>query len=333
MYFFELDKLQQDRCRKALESVASCVFVEDSLSKDNVDEYKDAEYIVCFIYSDLSAEVLDELPKLRGIITMSVGTDHIDLSEAAKREITVSNVPAYGANTVAEHTAALLLAISRRIIDSVQRTKEGDYDYSGLTGFDLADKSIAVLGTGKIGAHLIGILNGLRMKIYAYDPHPNLELVEKYGVEYMSFIEAISAADIITCHMPLNDHTRHILDREQFAKMKDGVVILNTARGGLINVPALLEALESGKVAYAGLDVLEEENLLREESELFSKHFNLKDYQLALANHALMKHPKVIVTPHNAFNSVEALDNILSTTIDNILAVLSGKPINSVSAK
>jgi len=328
--FFEVEPWEERILRDRLQSERDCEFYSEKLAEDNIQLAQGADIIVTFIYSDLSARVLDQLTTLKGIVTMSVGTDHIDLREANRRGIVVSNVPSYGPNTVAEHTMALLLALSRNIIPSVKRTREGDYDYTGLSGWDLLGRTIGVIGTGKIGSLVVKAAYGFGMKIIAYDPKPNKELSERYGAEYLSLPEILRTADVISLHVPLSPENHHMLGRREFALMKRGMVLINTARGGLIDVNALLWALDEGIVRQVGTDVLEEEGLIREEKELFSRHFNLKDYQTALAGHVLMHHPKVLVTPHNAFNSRESLRNILDTTIKNVQGIISGDPINVV---
>ncbi len=328
---FEVEPWEQEFLKDKLQHKVELEFFNHRLSYDNIHEAATADYIVSFIYSDLSHLVLTHLNKVKGIATMSVGVDHIDLGEAASRHIVVSNVPAYGPNTVAEHTVALLLAMSRKIVESVERTRDGVYEYTGLSGWDLSGKTLGVVGTGKIGAHVAQIAHGLDMKLIGSDPHPNTELTEKLGIEYMPLNDVLGKADVITVHVPLTPENKHMLSTEQFKLMKKGVVILNTARGGLIDASALLTALDDGTVAQAGIDVLEDEGLLKEEKEFFSPYFKLKDYQMAMADHALMRHPHVLLTPHNAFNSKESMHNILNTTIENIEGMVSGDPINTVS--
>lgn len=329
--FFEVEPWEETFLRDKLEHHAELTFYPHRLTPDNTDEAKDADVIGAFIYSDFSHLVLEKLPKLKGIVTMSVGCDHIDLDEAARRRIVVSNVPRYGPNTVAEHAMALLLALSRNIIPSVERTRHGQYDYAGLSGWDLSGKTIGVIGTGKIGALVAKAAQGFNMHVLGYDPKPNPELTEKLGVEYMPLSDILKTADVISLHVPLIEATKHMLSTEQFAVMKNGMIIINTARGGLIDSDALLQALNDGTVRQAALDVLEDENLLKEEKQLYSQYFNLQDYQTAMTDHVLMRDPRVIVTPHNAFNSKESLQNILQTTVDNLLGLLSGDPTNVVS--
>ncbi|HSX41967.1 MAG TPA: NAD(P)-dependent oxidoreductase [Candidatus Saccharimonadales bacterium] len=329
--FFEVEPWEQDFLRDKLEHHAELSFFSHRLTFDNVHEAENANYIAAFIYSDFSQTVLDKLPHLKGLATMSVGCDHIDLPEAARRKIIVSNVPNYGPNTVAEQTMALLLALSRNIVPSVERTRHGEYDYTGLSGWDLNGKTIGVVGTGKIGALVAQAAKGLGMKVVGYDPKPNPAVAQKTGLEYMPLPELLKQSDVITLHVPLCDETKHMLSTEQFKQMKKGAVLINTARGGLVDINALIEALDNGTVAQAGLDVLEDENILKEERQLFSKYFNLHDYQTAMADHVLMRDPRVIVTPHNAFNSKESLHNILQTTVDNIVGMMTGDATNIVN--
>lgn len=328
VFFYEVDAAEQEYFTQVLEHKAELYFSPHRLTYDNVAEAAEADYIVSFIYSDLSHRSLDQLKNLKGIATMSVGIDHIDVDEAARRNIKISNVPAYGPNTVAEHTIALLLAMSRNIVPSVERTRAEIYDYAGLTGWDLMGRTLGIIGTGKIGAHVARIAWGLGMKIIAFDPKPNQTLVDRFDVQYLAFDDVLKTADVLTLHVPGSAENKHLLSKEQFALMKRGVVLLNTARGSLIDPEALIMALDQGTVFQAGLDVLEEEGLLKEEKQFFSQYFDMKSYQTALANHELMRNPRVLVTPHNAFNSREALANILQTTAQNVEGMLTNDFIN-----
>lgn len=328
--FFEVEPWEQEFFKDKLGSKAELVFYNHRLTYDNLHEAAEADYLATFIYSDLSHNVLEHLRRLKGIATMSVGVNHIDMEEASRRKIIVSNAPTYGPNTIAEHTMALLLALSRKIVPSVERTKGGIYEYEGLTGWDLLGKTIGIIGTGKIGSFVAKMASGFGMRILAYDPHPNQELKEKFAVEYVTLPQLLRHSDIITLHVPLTDENRRMIAWEQFKLMKRGVVLLNTARGGLIDIDAMLKALNEGIVSEAGIDVLDDEVLLKEEKQFFSRYFHLRDYQTALAEHALMRHPKVLATPHNAFNSKESLRKILQTTVENLEGMMSGDPVNVV---
>jgi len=328
--FFEVEPWEQEYLKDKLQGKVDLEFFSHRLSYDNVHEAAQADYISSFIYSDLSHQVIDHLRKLKGIATMSVGVDHIDVEEAHRRGVIITNVPSYGPNTVAEHAMALLLSISRRIVESVERTRHGLFDYNGLAGWDLKGKTIGVIGTGKIGAHVVRIANGLDMKIIAYDPFPSEELTSKFGAEYMTLEKLLSQSDVITLHVPLTDKNKHMLSDKEFKQMKKGMTVINTARGALIDPEALVEALNNGTVKHAGIDVFEQESLLTEERQLKSRYFKLQEFQSAMTNHVLLHHPKVTATPHNAFNSEESIKNILDTTVDNVIGLVTGDPVNVV---
>lgn len=289
-----------------------------------------AHIISVFIYSDLDASVLSLLPSLRMIATRSTGYDHIDMTYCREHNIVVSNVPSYGANTVAEHTFALLLSLSRNIYQARERTLRNDFSFHGLQGFDLMGKVLGVIGTGQIGQHVIRIAKGFEMRVLAYDPHQDAAISERLGFEYVGLDALLAHSDVISLHCPLTAETQHLIGTQAFQKMKKGVYLINTARGGLIDTAALLRALDVGIVAGAGLDVLEEEEAVREERELLSGRFDGHKLQAVLRNHVLAKHERVILTPHIAFNSREAVERILKTTLENIAAYLAQAPDNVV---
>jgi D-lactate dehydrogenase len=307
--------------------------IEESLRDTNVGRYADAEIISTFIYSKLGRDVLDQLPSLRLIATRSTGFDHIDLLYCAERGITVCNVPTYGENTVAEHVFALLLAISHRLPEAVDKARRGPFSPEGLEGFDLQGKTLGVIGTGSIGWHVIRIAKGFGMKVVAFDVRPDLDLAETLGFRYASFDELLAGADVITLHAPATPETQDMLSDSAFDRMKHGVIVINTARGSLIDSRALIQALHSGKVAGAGLDVLPDEPLIREEAELIGGIFrDQHDLRDLVANHVLLRMPNVVVTPHSAFNTREAVARIVETTVANISAFIDGRPQNVVVA-
>ncbi len=294
-----------------------------------------AEAIAIFVDSKINKQLLATMPRLKLITTMSTGFDHIDLAETKKRSITVCNVPTYGENTVAEHTMALILAISRKLFLSVKRVKEGVFDYHDMRGFDLAGKTVGVIGTGHIGKNVIQMLGGFNMRIIAYDPFPDRAFAKKTGVSYMPLSKLLSQSDIITLHTPLLPSTYHLINKKTIKKIKRGAHIVNTARGGLIDPEALLLGLETGHIAGAGLDVLEKEEFIKHPEELLladgkktTGRDAMENTKVSLFNNILIDHPKVIVTPHNAFNSVEAVERIFAVTIDNINAFMNGRTQN-----
>jgi len=290
---------------------------------------KDTEILGVFVDSKVDKTVFDALPKLKMIATFSTGFDHIDLKEAKKRKIPVCNVPTYGENTVAQHALALLLALSRKLFQSVKIVKEGIYDYHGLRGFDLKGKTIGIIGTGHIGIHLIDMLDGFEANIIAYDAFPNPELTKTHKFKYVSLNKLYSDSDVISLHVPLFPTTYHIINKTAVKKMKDGVYIINTARGGLTDPEALVWGLENDKIAGVGTDVLEEETYFQNPEKVLNLK-NGEELRRTLMENILIDHPNTIVTPHNAFNSTEALKRIIDTSLDNIKKFLNGEIQNNV---
>jgi len=306
----------------------------DGHLQDNSDVTDDkAEILTIFVKSKIGAGELDRFPNLKAIVTRSTGYDHIDLEECKKRNITVSNVPTYGENTVAEMAFALLLALSRRIYDGYKQVVEdGNFSPKGLTGFDLKGRTLGVVGSGHIGQYAIRIGNGFGMKVIAFDVHQNEDLAKELGFEYVSFDELLERSDVVTLHVPYNEHTHHMINQENISKMKKGSVIINTARGPVLETDAVIKGLQSGTLAGAGLDVLEEEEHMLDGMDLLMEDKpNSEALQTVLQNQYLIDHPNVIITPHNAFNTTEALKRILDTTVENINAASEGKAINLVN--
>lgn len=295
----------------------------------------EVEALSIFVTSHIGAEELYRFPKLKFIATRSTGFDHIDLTETAKRGIKVSNVPSYGENTVAEQAFALLLCISRKIYESYKQIEQGGkFSSDGLKGFDLRGKTIGIVGLGRIGIHMARIAHGFEMNILAYDKFPNDQAVKDYSVKYVAFDELLAESDIISLHAPYMKETHHLINLDNIKKIKKGAYLINTARGGLVDTSALIRGLQDGILAGAGLDVLEEENFMLDELSLLNnQHPNAESLKTILENHYLIDHPRVIITPHNAFNTQEAIERIIGTTIDNIKGFLGGTVANEVVVK
>ncbi|MEX0758243.1 MAG: hydroxyacid dehydrogenase [Tistlia sp.] len=307
-------------------------FVEAPLTAGNAARFADAEIVSTFIYSRLDRAALEQLPKLRLIATRSTGYDHVDRAWCAERDVALSNVPSYGENTVAEHVFALLLALSHRLPESLERARSGRFSPEGLQGFDLAGRTLGVVGTGSIGRHVVRIARGFEMRVLAHDPAADPTLAERLGFRYVDFETLLAESDVISLHAPATPETKHLLDAVAFRRMKDGAVVINTARGSLIDSRALILALRSGKLAGAGLDVLPEEPLIREEVELICSIFcDRHDLREVVADHVLLRLPNVVVTPHSAFNTREAVGRIVETTVANIRGFLAGQPQNLVA--
>ncbi|MDO8513032.1 MAG: hydroxyacid dehydrogenase [bacterium] len=329
--FFELEDWEKDYITKNLTS-HDLIFFEESLTDDFNSDLSKVEVLSVFIYSKIDKTTLSKMPNLKFIATRSTGFDHIDIEACKERNIEVSNVPTYGENTVAEHCFALILALSRNIIPSIEKVRRGDFSLDGLRGFDLKGKTLGVIGTGNIGKHVIRMANGFELKILGYDHKEDQELVTKYGLKYVPIDKLLQNSDIISLHLPDNPQTHHLINKEKISQIKEGAYLINTSRGGLIDTEALVNALTDGKLAGAGLDVLEEECNIKEERQILSKQFPKKCLLLDIANNILIKNEKVIITPHNAFNSQEALLRILSATVENIQSYILKNPKNLINA-
>ena len=274
-----------------------------------------------FIYSNFTKEVLDYFPKLKLIATRSTGTDHIDKKECRRRKIAILNVPEYGTNTVAEHTWGLILSLTRKIYPSIDQIKEqANFSRENLCCTDVFGKTLGLVGCGKIGKRVGEIARVFGCHVIAYDPYYSAKDLAGIGFLKAELSDVYQKADIISFHAPLTPETKHIFSRKEVALLKKGVYIVNTARGGLLETKALLEGLQNGLIAGVGLDVLENEEELMEEAEGWhGRKLEKAVLEIALQNHMLIHNPRVIVTPHNAFNSSEALERIMQVTANNIL--------------
>ena len=326
----EVHDWEEAYLRERVAGAHTVVVLHEVLEDKHLAQMADAEVVSPFIYSRLDAARLAKLPNLKLIATRSTGFDHIDVTECVRRGIVVSNVPFYGENTVAEHSFALILALSRKVHEAFVRVRAGNFSLDGLRGFDLKDKTIGVVGAGHIGLHVIRIARGFGMKVLAFDVRRDNFLSEVLGFTYTDLDTLLSGSDIITLHAPYNKHTHHLINRNNVGRIKRGAILINTSRGGLVDTEVLLKALDDGILAGAGLDVLEGEEAIYEESALLGDAVNPERLRQALQNHVILKKPNVVFTPHNAFNSQEALERILQTTADNIAAFVAGAPKNVV---
>lgn len=285
-------------------------FLETKLNEDTVELARGCNAVCVFVNDTVNAAVIDKLYAMgvKLIALRSAGYNNVDV-QASFGKIHVVHVPAYSPYAVAEHAIALLLTSVRRIHKAYNRTREFNFSLNGLTGFDFHGKTVGVIGTGKIGRIFIDICRGFGMKVIAYDRFP----VPDSGIEYVTLDELFARSDVISLHCPLTDETRHMINAAAIEKMKKGVVIVNTSRGGLIDAEALLEGIKARKIGAACLDVYEEEADIFFEDR--SGHI-LNDELLS----RLISMPNVIVTSHQAFLTEEALNNIAETTVGNILS-------------
>jgi D-lactate dehydrogenase len=330
--FFKLEEWEKVAVKAGDFGDAEVIFIDEILSKEHLPAEKDFDVISVFVNSSVDAEVIAALPNLKFITTRSTGYDHIDVKACVARGIKVAYVPAYGENTVAEFTFALLLALSRKIFAGFDRIKEtGSFSLEGLRGFDLKGKTLGVVGTGRIGRHVIRMAKGFEMNIVAYDAKPDENYAIASGLRYLPFDDLLKISDVVTLHVPYMKETHHLMNKEKLELMKPGAYIINTSRGAIIETEALVFALKSGQIGGAGLDVLEEEGVVRDELDfLVSGHPEEHNLKTILADHILIDLPNVIITPHNAFNTQEALTRILNTTIENIKGFLKGNNVNIV---
>ncbi|MBI2572623.1 hydroxyacid dehydrogenase [Candidatus Woesearchaeota archaeon] len=328
--FFALEAWEKEFLLKSFPS-ASCIFSTQELTSRNAGKYADLEVVSVFVHSKVDEKVLSLMPKLKCVATRSTGFDHVDLAACTKRGIAVCNVPTYGENTVAEHTFALILALSRKITDCIAAAKLSQVDFKQLRGFDLAGKTLGVVGCGNIGRHVVRIARGFEMNVMVFDMRPDPVFAKEMGFSYVSMEKLVAQSDIITLHVPYNPHTHHLLNKKMFGLMKKGSYLINTSRGGIVDTDALVWALKTKRLAAAALDVLENECGLSEELSLLRKSDTaLCTMKTVLENHVLLTMPNVIITPHNAFNSQEAMRRILQTTVENIQGFMKKKIVNKV---
>jgi len=284
-------------------------YYKGHLNPNNVVLTQDTD-VVCIFVNDTAVidAMVDNGVKLLAL--RCAGFNNVDL-KAAKGKLPVVRVPAYSPYAVAEYSLALMLSLNRKIHRAYWRTRDGNFSLNGLMGFDMHGKTIGIIGTGKIAKILIRLLKGFGMRILAYDLYPDMKFAGEEGISYVSLDELYRESDIISLHCPLTDQTKYMIDKDSIDKMKEGVMIINTGRGQLINTNDLIEGLKEKKIAAAGLDVYEEEG------EYFYEDKSDKiidDDVLA----RLLSFNNVIVTSHQAFFTKEALHNIAETTLQNI---------------
>ncbi|MGD1822377.1 MAG: 2-hydroxyacid dehydrogenase [Pleomorphochaeta sp.] len=321
--FFDTKKYDKKWFEKYKSNEDEIVYFESRLNAKNYFLVKGFEVVIAFVNDELDKRVIKGIADLgvKLLAMRSAGYNNVNIKSANEKGLKVVRVPAYSPYAVAEHAMALLLASVRKINHSYVRTREFNFSLNGLVGFDLFNKTIGVVGTGKIGRVFIDIAKGFKMKVLAYDPYP----AEGLDVEYVDFETLCRKSDIISFHCPLTKDTMHMVNEETIKIMKDGVVIVNTSRGALVDANALLNGIRSRKIGSAALDVYEEEAGLFFEDQ--SENV-LDDDTLML----LISMPNVIVTSHQAFLTEEALNNIAKTTMDNIESYKKGeKLINLVN--
>lgn len=330
-YFFEMrERWEQERIERGLPE-HTLDFSAEPLTAGTAAEAADAEIVSVFVRSAVDRAALARLPAVRLVAARATGYDRIDVEACAERGVVVVNVPRYGENTVAEHTFGLILNLSRKIYRAYDRTRRGDFSLEGLEGVDLRGRMLGVVGAGNIGLRVIRIGRAFGMEAVAYDVAAEPLLADVLGFRYVPLEELLAVADVVSLHVPATPATRHLLNRERFRRMKRGVLLVNTARGSVVETGALLWALEEGIVAGAGLDVLEGEELLAEERLAYRTQESEAHLRELLYDHVLLRREDVILTPHMAWYSREARERILETTVANIRAWQGGEAVNVVA--
>ena len=296
-------------------------YYQERLSISTVPLAKGADVVCIFVNAECDAQVIDELVNngVKLIALRCAGFNNVDL-KAAEGRIRVTRVPAYSPHAVAEYAVSLMLSLNRKIYRAVNRTRDGNFTLNGLLGFDMYGKTAGVIGMGRIAKELIKILHGFGMNVMAYDLYPDHEFAKQYDVKVVSLDELYANSDIISLHCPLTPDTKFLINQDSIAKMKKGVMIINTGRGKLINTEDLIEGLRSKQVGSAGLDVYEEER------EYFYEDKSDKMIDDDVLARLLMV-PNVVLTSHQAFFTAEALHNIAVSTLDSVKEFAEGKDL------
>ncbi|MDC8830969.1 2-hydroxyacid dehydrogenase [Alteromonas gilva] len=302
-----------------LSSQVNLTSFETTLNANTAALSQDTDVVCAFVNDQLDAAILEQL-KQQGVGHIALrcaGYNNVDIDAAKSLGMAVSRVPAYSPEAVAEHALTLMMTLNRKTHKAYNRVREGNFNLNGLLGFTLHDKKIGVVGTGHIGAALVRLLSGFGCQLYCYDPYPNPEL-ENLGVQYTSLETLFSECHVISLHCPLNEQSYHMINQDSLSAMRDGVMIINTSRGGLIDTGAVINALKTHKIGYLGLDVYEME------SELFFRDHSSEIIQDDVFERLQTFH-NVLITGHQGFFTVEALTEIAEVTLQNIIHFAQGK--------
>ena len=301
-------------------------FFEAKLNCDVVKLAADHDAVCVFVHDEINGDVLRKLAEggTRLVALRAAGFNNVDLQVASEVGIKVCRVPAYSPYAVAEHAVALILSLVRRTPRAYNRVRDGNFALDGLLGYDLNDKCVGVIGSGRIGTVFAGIMKGFGCKLMAYDPYPN-DAMKELGAKYVDLPELFAESDIIALHAPLTSSTHHLVNAETLSLVKPGVTIVNTSRGGLIDTEAAIDALKDGRLGYLGLDVYEEEHAVGFFEDQSASI--IQDDTFA----RLLTFPNVLITAHQAFFTAEAVQNIADTTVANLTAFEeTGTPVHEV---
>lgn len=316
---FSAHKFEEEYLIKANAGKHELVLLETRLTEISVTMAQGCGAVCLFIEDKADAPVLKALHKMgiKYIALRSAGFNHVDIQMVKELGIKITRVPAYSPYAIAEHAVGLMLALNRKLMRAHNRVMDSNFSLDGLVGFDMNGKTVGIVGTGKIGSTVASILYGFGCKLLAFDAQENKELTKQYQLKYVDFESLCKQSDIITLHVPLTEHTKYIIDETCIAKMKKGVMLINTSRGALVNTKTVINALKTGQIGFFGIDVYEEEGLF------FEDHSNdiLLDDTIA----RLMTFKNVLITSHQAFLTDTALKNIAKTTIYSLDCFEQGK--------
>ncbi len=285
------------------------VFTEPPQTSEELKTRINSADIVIVGWSDLTKDIIETAKKLKMISIWATTCHYADLEAAKKRGITVTHIPGYATESVAEHTFALLLAAVRRLPQADQHVRQGNFDWRPFAGTELSGKTLGIIGTGSIGLRVGEIAEAFKMKILGYDKYPNVKKAEEIGLQYVTLETLLKESDFITLHLTLTTETENLLAKKEFGNMKKGAVIVNTSQGKVIDERALIDSLKSGKISYAGLDVLDKEPPDK--------------------SNPLFKLDNVVLSPHIGFHTVEAKRRCTDICIENVMRFLEGRPQNT----
>ncbi len=330
--FFELEEWGQNFITNNFSNEHSFKFFKEILSKKHLEEISDCDIVCVFVHSKLNKKILDSLPNLKLICMMGSGYDHIDIVECERKKISVSNVPNYGGQTVAEFTFGLILLLSRKINRILNNQKYVPFCSKEFTGFDLKGKTIGIIGFGNIGSRVVTIAKGFGMNILVHTSNSSLGHDYEKEITFVSLNDLLRNSDIVSVHCPLNEKTKNLLNKDNLDLIKKGSIFINTARGGVVDNSALIDCLKSNRISAAGLDVSDEERILRSALNNCGEEVDKSSLQHVLTEyHMLRNMNSVVLTYHNAFNSKDALKRILSGTFENIDCFCQGNIKNKIT--
>ena len=332
--YFDVEEYEKEFLIKSNEGKFDYRLIESPLNNllKIEDDLKNAEIISVFTTSRVTKEILEKFPNLNLIALRSVGFNHIDLDYCNDHNIVVENTPNYGNKSVAEFAIGLMLDVCRKITNAYAKYKEMQIFPQCLVGEELGGKTVGVIGLGAIGSEFARLAHGLDMNILGYDLYQNEELIKKYNVKYTNFDELLAESDFISLHTPLTKENYHMFDEAAFKKMKSSAILINTARGELIDTQALYNALSQKSIKGAGLDVLESEETISDPDYLVDiNRLNKFTLKQTILNTRLLQLDNVIITPHIAYNTTEAINRILQTTMNNINSFIEGVVDNNIN--